>query len=434
LTARDAASELGEVGESELKERLAYMGLGAADLERLYRLRPLLEGCQDELEQELFGALVEVPQLADRLAGPGVREFIHGVFPEYLLSFSKRRFDEVDFISPRRELGARLECIGIEPQWVIRGYVVFFSLLASMLIRDFPEGDAEAGQAVATLARRVALDVELVLEGFMGQQRETFSSAADALTAQGERLRDDLSRRAEELRVAREQARLAGELASLGTLAAGLAHEIGTPMGVIQGHARLLQQDPNAVDAAWRLQTIQDQISRISRIIRTLLRIASPTRAEHAPVRLEPLIEESLEFLGDRLRGQSVVVKRVRDGGVRVVADAERLQQLFLNLFLNAADSMPDGGELSVEVERTGRDVVVRVSDSGSGIEEGHLERIFEPFFTTKEAGHGNGLGLMVCKRIVAEHAGTLAVESAPDEGTTFTIRMPAGGVAAIRS
>jgi signal transduction histidine kinase len=87
-----------------------------------------------------------------------------------------------------------------------------------------------------------------------------------------------------------------------------------------------------------------------------------------------------------------------------------------------------------VEVKRTGRDVVVRVSDSGSGIEEGHLERIFEPFFTTKEAGHGNGLGLMVCKRIVAEHAGTLAVESAPDEGTTFTIRMPAGGVAAIRS
>ncbi len=115
-----------------------------------------------------------------------------------------------------------------------------------------------------------------------------------------------------------------------------------------------------------------------------------------------------------------------------IIGDSERLQQLFLNLFLNAADAMEDGGRLEVSLQAAGEgEVEVTVSDTGVGIPEADLSRIFEPFFTTKESGQGNGLGLMVAKRIVSDHGGTIRAESAPGEGTCFRILLPlaqAGG------
>jgi len=400
------------------------MGLGAAELDQLHALRSVFDERSDAIESALFETLASIPPLSERLGAPGVREFMHAVHRDYILSFTKRRFEGEEFVAPRRELGARLESLGIESHWVIRGYVVYFSLLAPVVTAALRD-DADASSTLASLARRVALDVELVLDGYVGGQREAFATATDALTRQRRRLREDLTRGAEELREARAQAHLAGELASIGTLAAGLAHEIGTPMGVIQGHARILQQRPDAPDAAWRLQTIQDQITRISRIIRTLLGIASPQRRIHAALSLRPLIEESLEFVGERLREQGITVTlemgRVRD----VLGDGERLQQLLLNLLLNAADAMPKGGRLCVGLREDDGEALVSVTDDGLGIEPQHLDRVFEPFFTTKEAGEGNGLGLMMCKRIVAEHGGTIAVESAPGAGTCFTIRLP---------
>jgi signal transduction histidine kinase len=207
-------------------------------------------------------------------------------------------------------------------------------------------------------------------------------------------------------------------------------------MGVIQGHAALLESAVTGDDAQWRLRTIREQISRISRIIKTLLNMARPGKVKRVPVSLDPLIETTLAFIQEKLARNRVELQTTGTTGPdAVLGDPERLQQLFLNLFLNAVDAMPDGGELQIELGTTGRgDIEVKITDNGAGIAERDLSRIFEPFFTTKEAGSGNGLGLVVANGIVTDHGGEISVSSEPGKGTEFRILFPIYDASAART
>lgn len=241
-------------------------------------------------------------------------------------------------------------------------------------------------------------------------------------------LRDLSERKAaeQELETAEERVHAAEELASVGTLVAGLAHEIGTPMGVIQGHAKLLEKAVDGDKARWRLQTIQEQIGRISKIIQSLLNMARPKATERMPVDLEPLIDTTLSFVSEKFKRRGIEVVREMQPTRSVTGDPERLQQLLLNLLLNAADAMPEGGVLRVSLRPDGtKGASIRIADTGIGIEPDNLDRIFDAFYTSKEAGKGNGLGLMVASRIVADHGGSIQVESRPGEGTEFHVRLP---------
>ncbi len=241
-------------------------------------------------------------------------------------------------------------------------------------------------------------------------------------------LRDLTERKATEEQLAKAERRLhaAEELASVGTLVAGLAHEIGTPMGVIQGHAKLLEKAVEGDQARWRLETIQQQIGRISKIIQSLLNMARPKATERVPVALEPLIETTLLFLSEKLGRGGVEVVRDFEATGSVIGDPERLQQLLLNLFLNAADAMPDGGELRVGLRPDGQaGTFLTIEDTGLGIAPENLGRIFDAFYTSKEAGTGSGLGLMVASRIAADHGGTIEAESRLGQGTLFRVHFP---------
>ena len=234
-------------------------------------------------------------------------------------------------------------------------------------------------------------------------------------------IRDQTERRTAERRVM-----AAEQLAAVGTLVAGLAHEIGTPMGVIQGHARLLEKAVQGEKAKWRLTTIQEQIARISRIIQSLLNMARPKATERVEVDLGSLLETTLSFLQEKLHRNRVRVIRDLAPTPSITGDPERLQQLLLNLFLNAVDAMQDGGELRIRLAPNGSGgASIWIGDTGVGIPANELDRIFDAFHTTKEAGKGNGLGLTVARRIVADHHGTLAVESVVGEGTEFQIQLP---------
>jgi signal transduction histidine kinase len=410
-----------------IDERLGYLGLDPEDLKLLGELRPLLEAHVDQIVDAFHRQLLMFPETRRLFLDPQVKErFVLGR-RHYMMSLAETKFGD-EYLRERERSAVTQERAGLGPEWTIRLAVLYFSLLAPVVGREFAHEPEKQFRLVTALAGRMALDVEVAIESYIERHEQGLAYLADELARQSRILQRTLRDQGVALQQTTARARAAEELASIATLVAGLAHEIGTPMSVIQGHARMLEGSVAGDDARWRLQTIQDQIERISRIIHTLLEIAHPRRLRTERIELGPLLAQTLAFVSERLERHHVRVKQTLQGSVLINGDPERLQQLFLNLFLNAADAMPDGGELHVELAETEVGVSVRVGDTGIGIPPADLERIFEPFFTTKEAGHGSGLGLMVCKGIVADHGGQIDVKSEPGAGTEFTILLrPAG-------
>jgi signal transduction histidine kinase len=197
-------------------------------------------------------------------------------------------------------------------------------------------------------------------------------------------------------------------------------------MNVIQGHTELLESAISDKKARERLGIIRKQVERISNIIRTLLNVSRPRQPNRMPLLLNEVLDTTLSFVQEKLRRRGIVPDRRFEEVPEIRADADKLQQLFLNLFLNAADSMPEGGTLIVSLRATEPDgVEVRIRDTGNGMPPQKVERIFDPFFTTKPAGEGHGLGLVVAKGIVLDHDGEIEVTSTPGEGTEFRIQLP---------
>jgi signal transduction histidine kinase len=218
-------------------------------------------------------------------------------------------------------------------------------------------------------------------------------------------------------------------------LAAGIAHEIGTPLGVISGYAEYLLMDLKKDDGGYEeLKIIISQTERIAKLIQQILDFARPKRLLLKSVNLSNEIEAVLTMVQYQLDKSKIVVTTDLARGLPVIfGDAGQLQQVFLNIIMNSIQAMERGGELKVETgvirkegeEDSGQKVMVRVSDKGCGIPEENLGRIFDPFFTTKEMGKGTGLGLAVAQRIVFEHKGMISVESKVNFGTTFTLTFP---------
>jgi len=242
----------------------------------------------------------------------------------------------------------------------------------------------------------------------------------------GQRVFTGIVRDLGRLREAEERARQAEQLAALSTITAGIAHDIGTPMTTILGYAELIERTTIDDKNRERAHHIVEQVRRVTDLLQTLLNIARPRRAEPESIGVADVLDHSVDFFREKLKGRGIVVER--DYGFRpcVVADRDRLEQVFLNLIVNAADAMPSGGTLSVRIDRPSPELVeIAIEDTGVGIEPHDLARIFDAFYTTKERGKGTGLGLLVSQRIVREHGGTLRVESETGKGTRFTIALP---------
>lgn len=231
-----------------------------------------------------------------------------------------------------------------------------------------------------------------------------------------------------ELVEARAEAIRSEKMASVGLLAAGMAHEIGTPLAAIMGYSGILAEelasDPERSDY---LRRIEEESRRIDRIVRGLLDYARPKEAQSEEVEVLPLLEKVVELLGAQgvLKHLDVTVE-VQPGTPSVHADPYQLEQLLINLIMNARDAMPKGGELRLKGRSEGDGVVVEVADTGHGVSPEHLQLVFEPFFTTKEPGKGTGLGLAIAARIAESCGGRLAVQSDVGKGSRFTLTLPA--------
>jgi signal transduction histidine kinase len=409
------------------RQRLAFLNLTDEDCALLGELEPVLRKHADALVAAFYRHLLSFQPTRQLLKDPAVKERLLVKQREYLLSLAKPSFDE-SYVAERRRIGEVHQRIGLEPRWYLGAYSLYQSLLTPIIWDGVSRSDPERGaRTLASLHKLLSFDAQLAMEAYIEASERQLEYLTRELAEQSRQLEREVEDQGVALRTSRAQARAAEELASIATLVAGLAHEIGTPLGVIQGHAKLLEPKlPDDEDARWRLQTIQSQIARISRIIQTLLQMARPRKARRVPVTLAPLIEGTLSFVAEKLARRRIEVESKLDPVPSLMGDPERLQQLLLNLFLNAADAMPEGGRLSVSLG-PGENGQVRVSvaDTGTGIRPEDLEKIFDPFFTTKPAGEGNGLGLMVCKGIVADHGGTLTASSALGAGTEFVISLP---------
>lgn len=217
------------------------------------------------------------------------------------------------------------------------------------------------------------------------------------------------------------------KLSSIGLLAAGVAHEVNTPLAVISTYAQMLaKQIAGDAQKAPLLEKIAKQTFRASEIVNSLLNFSRTSTTEYAGVDLNKVLNETLNLIEHQLLTARIEVKLGLDENLpRIKGNPGKLQQVFLNLFLNARDAMESGGVLAVKSGASDGLVRVTVADTGSGIAPEYLTRVFDPFFTTKAARRGTGLGLSVSYGIVKEHSGEIEVESQIGAGTRFHVTFP---------
>ncbi len=224
-----------------------------------------------------------------------------------------------------------------------------------------------------------------------------------------------------------DQLQHAEKMASIGLLAAGVAHEVNTPLTGISSYTQMLKEQVKPEDLRFPLlEKIEKQTFRAAKIINNLLNFARSGAAEFELLDANKLVLEVLSLLEHQLEKARIrVVKELGADLPPVRGNENRLQQVFFNLILNARDAMPRGGWLTLRARADGDTVVIEVSDTGHGIKKEDVKRIYDPFFTTKGIGRGTGLGLSVSYGIVQEHGGAIFVDSAPGKGTTFQVALP---------
>ena len=413
--------------KEEFEERLAFLILTETDRALLAGLGPLLERHADRFLSSFYRHLLSFDGTRHLLSDPAVKERLLTKQREYLLSLATPGFDD-RYVEERVRMGEVHQRIGLDLRWYMGAYSLYFSLLAPVIGEAF-RGDSErVNQTLVALVKLLMLDAQLALEAYNERRERDLEHLTRELSEASRSLAREHSLTEQELRETELRARAAENLASVATLVAGLAHEIGTPMGVIRGHAEALESAVQGEKAQWRARTIRDQIDRISAIIQSLLNIARPRQAVRVPVDIAEVADTAIAFLSEKLGRRDVTVERHYAATPSVRGDPDKLQQLFLNLFLNAIDAMPEGGRLRATIRiSAAREIEITISDTGTGIAAADLPHVFTPFFTTKPAGRGSGLGLVVAQDIVADHGGQLDVTSAVDRGTKFTIRLPLG-------
>jgi two-component system sensor histidine kinase VicK len=227
----------------------------------------------------------------------------------------------------------------------------------------------------------------------------------------------------------REQLFQQEKMALIGQIAASVAHELNTPLSTVLLRAQLMQEQLMNNGDISDLNVIESEALRCRGIIDSLLGFARRSERSTSRTDVGSLVRESLSLVKNDLANKGISV--TADYGEReaiIWADSNQIQQVVLNLVTNAADAMPQGGHIEIQIDLSEDLVEVRIRDDGLGMDQDVLKEAFEPFFTTKERGKGTGLGLPICQRIIEEHGGIIEIQSEPHDGTTVSVRLPHGG------
>jgi len=313
--------------------------------------------------------------------------------------------------------------------------------LQAQLVGVVPRSQKETNKALA-FSRMQALNASVAVPSFMQERLIGFLVLGEKLNRQVFTSEDlsVFSTLANQAALAIENARFFEEIktneaymiqsekmASLGQLASGMAHEIHNPLAIISGEAQLYLEGSRgkSEEVDKLLASIIDECNRAADITRRILRFAKPGKQEFVPVDVRAVIEESLPLVAYRIRLDRVERQVVfPPEAPKVLGNQNQIQEVFLNLILNACQAMGEqGGKLTITGAVKGHELQVQVTDTGPGIPYAKLSKIFDPFYTTKHSG--TGLGLFVSQRIVRAHNGSMTVQSVEGKGTTFTVRLP---------
>ena len=234
----------------------------------------------------------------------------------------------------------------------------------------------------------------------------------------------------EQRRLIENQMAQTDKLASLGQLSAGVAHGINNPLGIILGYTQLLMRDEDKETERYAdLKIIEKHVKDCKSVVEDLLNFARSSKTEKEAININEAIDEVLNFIEHHSELYNIEIKRDYDNSMPLfLLDEKKMKQVFMNLIMNAKDAVGKSGtiNLSTEYDRSTKQIVIKVADTGYGIEKKNLSRIFDPFFTTKPIGEGTGLGLSVSYGIIKNHGGKIFVESESGKGATFTIVLTA--------
>jgi signal transduction histidine kinase len=327
------------------------------------------------------------------------------------------------------DLEARIGSLVLYDVWLRLGLVAAAVAITTVLILELQIFNrlGRLTRAISTVtADETGARLGIEHRDQLGRVAEAFNDMTARLAAARAQLRS------EEARVfdLQQHLRRAERLAVAGKLASSLAHEIGTPLNIISGHTEVVADMlPPAHPVREHLTTILSQIERISRIIRSLLNEVAPQRPMFAAVSLGTIIDGVWPLLAHAARRREIATTRTLDDVPDVHGDPSQLQQVVINLVMNALDACAAGDRITVTAvpeARHGRaGVRLTVADTGPGIPADHRARIFEPFFTTKAAGRGTGLGLAITRDIVTDHRGEIAIDSSDGSGTVAAVWLP---------
>ncbi len=282
----------------------------------------------------------------------------------------------------------------------------------------------------------LSLELPITSKDEIGQLAESFNhmlvrlkQAREELEDYGRVLEEKVEQRSQELRKIQAQLMQSEKLASLGRLASGVAHEINSPLtGILTFSHLLMRKLKDNPELQKELELIVKETTRVSTIVRGLLDFARESRPQKRPCNINELILQTLSLVERQSVFQNIRIAKSLDPQVPILlVDANQIQQVFMNILLNAADAMPEGGSLAISSRLLPGDsfAEVKFSDTGCGIPEENLSRIFDPFFTTKAEKKGTGLGLAVSYGIIERHRGRIEAQSEVGRGTTFTIHLP---------
>ena len=383
----------------DLRTRLSFLKFNQQDEEHLKALSEVFAPHIPDIVHSFYQHLQGFEETASLLTDELITTRLLEAQRNYLERLTAGNYDQ-DYAAERSQIGYTHNRVGLEPRWYIGTYSLYINLLVPLICQAYRDEPERLQNALLALTKILMLDMQLAIDAYIERQQ------LEAHIIQSERF------------------------AAIGQLAARVAHEIRNPLSSVALNLDLLADEVadgpkiDVAEAKDLLQSIDNEVERLANIVSEYLEFARLPRFEFEHESLNTVVQTFCDFIEPQLQQAQITFSiELAENLPFTLLDAEQIQCVLHNLFKNAIEAMPSGGEFSIRTSVESSRIVLRVSDTGVGISPPDQKRIFDPFFTTKK--DGTGLGLSLVGEIIKQHQGTILCRSVVDQGTQFIITFP---------